>query len=140
MVADDIVAVLEAGGLGLTTGAPTPNLFATPFPENAPDKAVAVDVYGGHPSDRVFGTGKPAVVAEHPSLHVFVRDEQDKDAQAAALAMSVYDLLDGMGPVTLGGVLYRDVRAPDGPPKFLGFDGNLRSVYVVNFDVDKDRS
>jgi hypothetical protein len=54
--------------------------------------------------------------------------------------MQIYDLLDNMGPVTLGGVLYRDVRCPDGPPKFLASDANLRSIYVINFDVDKERS
>lgn len=142
MVADDIAAYLAAAGLGLTTAAPTPNLFARPFPLDAPSHAVAIHVYGGHPSTRVFGSGKSSTVGEHPLFYVFVRDDRDNDAVAAALAQSIYDLLDNLGPLSLGSppVLYEDIRSLDGPPKFFDTDANQRSIYILNFAADKARS
>lgn len=140
MVADELAAFIAGAGLGLTTAAPTPNLFARPFPLDAPDKAVAIDVFDGKRSDRVFGTGKTATVGEHPVFHVFIRDNRDNDAAAAALAYQIYDLLDNAGPVVLSSVLYRDIKSLDGPPKFLSADENKRPTYVLRCEADKDRS
>jgi hypothetical protein len=142
MVADEIAAYLAAAGLGLTTAAPNPNLFARPFPFDAPDQAVAIDVYGGHDSERIFGTGKAATIGEHPLFHVYVRDQRDNDASAAALAQQIYDFLDCATPGAIGSpaVYYWDIRSTDGPPKFMGSDGNNRSIYVLTFLADKARS
>lgn len=140
MVADEIVTYLAAAGLGLVASGAGINLYPTPYPLSAPDRAVAVDVYGGRKSDRTFGPSLQAPANEYPLFHVFVRDSRNNGAAAASLADSIYKALDNLGPTTLSGVAYRDVVSVDGPPKFLGFDENQRPMWVLNFQATKDRS
>jgi hypothetical protein len=136
VVQDEVATAIVALGISGITSA---NVFPRTFPAGAPDRAVAVHVYGGLPSDRVFG-GALTIVNEYPLLHVFVRDDQDNEARASTTAKAIYDALDGLGPTTLSSVAYRDLRSLDGPPKFLGEDENHRPVYVLNFGATKDRS
>lgn len=140
MVADEICTYLAAAGLGLVYGGAGANLFDLPFGPGSPDAAVCVHAYSGARSERTFGPSLAAPASEHPFFHVLVRGTRSDPAAALALADSIYKKLDGLGPVQLSGVTYRDVRSADGPPKFLEFDGNQRPIYFIDFHVDKDRS
>lgn len=138
MLGTEIVAHLAGAGLGLTAGT---NLFSVPFPESAQDDVVSVVTYGGGASERSFGPSLQAPAAEvDVRFQVMVRSGRDGAATAEALADAIYKKLDGLGPLSLSGVLYHDVVSTDGPPKFLSFDDNNRPRYYMNFAATKERS
>lgn len=137
MLAGEIVTYLASAGIGLTAGA---NLFAVPFPEASPDVAAYVDVFGGQLNTRTFGPSLQAPLGENVDFLVVVRGVREGAAAAETLADSIYKKLDNLGPVTLTGVLYRDVRTTEGPPKFLAFDPMNRPLYYCAYLADKDRS
>jgi len=145
MLPDEIGGYLvgfNGGSLGLALDQ---NLFLTPFPAESPDAAVCIDPYGGRPSDRTLGA-TPGVpnpsFGEYVHFHVFVRGPMSGDQAAQTLARKIYAALDGLLATLLSGVMYRDVRSLDGPPKRLTqpFDQNQRPVWYLNFEADKDVS
>lgn len=137
MVVDEIAAYLAGAGLGLTLGT---NLFTVPFPVTAPDQAVAIDVYASQPADRTFGPSLTQPLGEHPEFNVFVRDARENAQAAQTLAYQIFRKLDFLGPVTLSGIVYRDVRAVGGEPKFMAFDQNMRPIYTMTLVCDKNPS
>jgi len=137
MLPGEVTAYLVSAGLGLTFGT---NLFAVPFPEAAPDRAAYVEIFGGSPNDRTFGPSLQTPLGEFVEFLVLVRDSKESAQAAELLAHDIYKKLDNLGPVTLSGVLYRDVHATQGPPKFLGVDENNRPLYYCAYEADKDRS
>jgi len=137
MTPDEVATYLAGAGLGLTLGV---DLFDVPYPVLAQDRAVAIDIYNSLPADRTFGPSLTQPLGEHPEFNVFVRDARGNDAAAKTLAYAVFRKLDFLGPVTLSGVLYRDIRAIGGEPKFLAFDDNQRPVYSMTFLCDKNPS
>lgn len=137
MTVDEIGTYLAGAGLGLTLGT---NLFLIPLPLISPDKAVALDVYSGKPADRTFGGSLAVNANEYPEFQVFVRDVRENAREAMVLAYAIHRKLDNLGPVTLSGVVYRDVKGIAGEPKFLDFDQNQRPIYWCAYEAAKDPS
>lgn len=137
MLGSEIALYLASAGIGLTAGS---TVFDVPFPEASPDQAAYIDVFGGRNNDRTFGPSLQAPLGENVDFLVVVRGTREGAAAAEGLADSIYKKLDNLGPVTLSGVLYRDVRTTEGPPKFLGFDQNNRPLFYCAYLADKDRS
>ncbi len=133
----EVATYLVGAGLGLTLGT---SLFDAPVPEDAQEAAAWIESYPLRASDRTFGPSLQAPVGEWVGFSVFVRDARENATVAENLANSIYKKLDGLGPVTLSGVLYRDVRATAGPPYPLGVDASNRPLYACHYQADKDRS
>ena len=127
MLPDEIGTYLAGAGLGLTLGV---NLYVLPFPETSPDAAVCLVEFDGR-TVGTFGASLSAAAVEEPSFKVIVRDGRDNGLQARQKADAVYKALRRLGPVTLSGVLYHNLKAD--LPQWLGYDENNRSRY--HFDV-----
>lgn len=140
MLPGEVCTYLEAQGLGLSFSVSPRSLFGVPFPETAPDVAAYVELLPGQKSDRTFGPSLQAPLGEWAEFLVVVRGGRDSAQATEILAHNVYKKLDGLGPVVLSGVLYRDVRATEGPPRFLDDDHNDRPLYFCMYVADKDRS
>jgi hypothetical protein len=124
---------LASAGLGLTVGT---NLRYVPLTDADPDPAVALLETPGEPDAGTFGASLSASAFQLPRMLVIVRGSRNGASTARTLAKSVYDKLHRLGPVTLSGTTYYDVRAeqqPFGPD----YDRNERPVYRFTIAATK---
>lgn len=129
---EEIGDYLSTGGVG-TVGT---DLFLGYLPE-APDAVVAVYETGGLPPVRAMRSapGQPVVV--RPRVQVLARAAEHDYAAARSKVGRAYDLLEGLGDRTLGGVRYLWVGAVQ-EPFLMGRDSQGRVMLACNFDVVKD--
>ena len=133
MLPVEVANYLAAAGLGLTVGT---NLFHVRLTDSAPDAAVGLAEMTGPGDAGTFGDSLSASAFEQSRLVIIVRGSRDGASTARTLAGSVYDKLHRLGPTTLGGVTYYDVRAeqrPFGPD----YDENERPIYRFVVAVTK---
>jgi hypothetical protein len=133
---DEIGNYLAGASLGLTVGT---NLFYVPIPDAAPDPAVGILETPGAPSAGAFGVSLSAPAFEYPRFVVIVRGGRDTVSTARTLAESIHKKLERLGPVTLAGTVYFDVRAAQ-PPFGPDYDKNERPVYRAVYEATKERS
>jgi hypothetical protein len=112
------------------------DLFEGPMTE-LPDNCVAITLYGGEEGDRVMAASLVAPDTEPALVQLMVRNANK--TTAATRAAAIHALLDNLGPVTLGGVLYHNVVAQAGAPRCLGQDDNGRWRYVADYLCTKAR-
>ena len=137
MLVDEIGTYLAGAGLGLTLAAPSPNLFTTPFPLNAPEAAVCLVSLTGTVHG-TFGVSLSAPAIADERWKVIVRDTRERAQAAQTLAQAIYKKLRRLGPVQLSGVQYHNVKAE--LPAFLNFDDNQRPMYHFDCEAWKDES
>lgn len=133
MLLDAIASHLQANAIG-TVGT---DLFKSFLPDS-PDAAVAIFEYTGRASDKAFGN--PNVLVENARFQILVRSARDNVANAYATArtkaQTICTLLDGVGNLTLSGVVYLYIEALQ-PPFFLQRDDNTRSLIACNYEAQK---
>ena len=123
---NDIAEELEDDGVG-TVGT---NIFCGKMPD-APDICIAVSQYGGQPIDEVSED------MEYPGLQIIVRGAKDGYAAAMTMAEAVRQSIHGITDTTLTSTYYYRISANHSPAQ-LGFDGNDRPLFVINFSVIKE--
>lgn len=132
----EVGAYLAGAGIGLTVGT---NLWYVPIPDSAADPAVGLIESVGEADAGTFGGSLTASAFQRPRMLVVVRGAREAAVTARTLAKSVYDKLHRLGPVTLSGVTYYDVRA-DQQPYGPDYDKNERPVYRFTISATKDPS
>jgi hypothetical protein len=137
VLSDEVAAYLVGAGLGLTTAAPTPNLFTRPFPLGGPDAAVCLVVWNTDTME-TFGESLSPPAMEMQNFKVITRDAPGNAPAASAKAYDVYKKLRRLGPVTLGGVKYYNIKAQ--PPMPLSDDEKGRPRYHFDCAASKAES
>lgn len=127
MLLDDLADRLTTQSVA-TTGT---NLFKSEMP-STPDELVTLFQTAGGPPVHAMGVGPGNAQVEQP--HVQVRVRSGRPDSAHKLAQDVYHALDGLGPVTINGVVYHNVFALQSP-FFLDQDETGRYVYGCNFEI-----
>lgn len=134
----DITTYLASAGLGLTVGS-SGNLFAAPFPAQAPNAAVYVVEYASAPAVRAFGSSLGSPLAEVHRFQVVARDVLNNFSTLQSLAISIHNKLDHLGDTTLSGVRYLNITGLQ-QPFYLGEDGNGRHTFACNYEAVRERS
>ena len=129
MLLADIGTYLASAGIGLTLDV---NLFRVPFPAAAPTAAACLMETPGEEDEFGSGPSLDLPALERARFQVQVRDDPQNAAACRALAESIRQKLNNLGPVTLGTTVYHDVKATT-PVFFLGPDQNERWRWVCNF-------
>lgn len=112
-------------------------LFEGPAPEQ-PDDLLALTQYDSlEAEDRIMAASGVDQQAVWPVM-VQVMARNALKASAEARCRAVFDALDNLGPVSLGGVTYHSIEAA-GEPFNLGQDPNGRWRWACNFRVEKGR-
>jgi hypothetical protein len=126
----DIGTYLDTQLASLTLGT---NLFLGRLPDS-PDKCVALLEYGG--STPISTLGSDAMPRmEMPRIQVLSRDVAYSDARA--LAISVWQVIEGILNETLSGTLYQRVSAVQSAFP-LERDSVQRVLFAQNFQVFKE--
>lgn len=126
---DEIATYLAGKNVG-TVGT---DLFLGFLPDK-PDNLVALFEYAGDPMELTMGSSDP--VLERPGLQVRVRNTSYSAARSNIEA--VVDELHGLAEQTLTNKRYLLIKANQSPES-LGLDANMRSEFVCNFSVLKER-
>lgn len=136
VLTEDIVTHLVADAIGIaghlinknTIDPANATIFENEMPAE-PDPCIAVFAYGGVP---------PSVdwEGEFPSVQVRVRAASHDTAYDKAYA--VLNSLHKLTRTTINGTIYYWIAAKQSPAS-LGRDPKGRSIYVINFDVMKER-
>jgi hypothetical protein len=121
VIAKAIADYLEAQGLG-TVGV---DLFAAHLP-STPDTAMAVVVTGGPQADGGKGYDNPTVQ---------VRSRSQDPALAYSQLQGVYNKLDSLSNVTMGGQRVVNCRGLQSAPVAIGRDQAGRDEYTLNFQL-----
>jgi hypothetical protein len=137
LLVDEVAAYLEGADLGLVATGPNPNLFTVPFPLGGPDAAVCLIVFSATTLE-TFGESLSAPAAEEQNFKVISRGAPGEASAAQTKAYDVYKKLRRLGPVTLSGVLYFNIRAQ--PPMFLSIDDADRPRYHFDATAWKQES
>jgi hypothetical protein len=130
VLVEELAVYLEGAGLDLTTAAPEPNLFKEPFPLGGPDVAVCLIPYSADTVE-TFGESLSAPAMETHTFKVIARAPAGEGKLARTKAYDVYLKLRRLGPVTLSGVAYKNIKAA--PPVFLSLDEQSRPRF--HFDA-----
>lgn len=124
--AADLVAVLEAAGVGSTTSTP-PTLYSAPFPAGGPEVLVSVVDFGpGEDAEVFLGGGERAALA--PEVTVRVRGERHRYKEARDKAVAAW--VASWYPVVAG---YVRVVPQGNGPTYLGPDPSGR--HQLSFTV-----
>jgi hypothetical protein len=124
---DAIGAKLQTDNVG-TLGT---NIFLSTMPEN-PDAIVAVYEYAGSAPDFTMGSGLYAI--QHPNIQLRIRGAREDYQTAAARANAARDSLASIVNTTISGIAIIRV-SPTGSINPLGFDGNDRPLFSINFSI-----
>lgn len=130
MLGSDIAAFLAAQGLGTVDT----DVFAVPFPFDAPDVSVCVAERPGT-YEGTFGPSLSAAAFEHGEFQVLTRGTRDGIGASRAKIDLVRTKLHRLGPVTLGSTVYFDIRCSS--PFFLRYDEEGRPMWCVNCTTEK---
>lgn len=130
MLEPEIVTYLAAEGFGTADT----DLFAAPFPHDAPDAAVCITPLGG-PSQETFGESLSAAAFDEPEFQVIVRGGRNAIGAARTKAQQIRNKLHRLGPVTLSGTLYHNVNA--GLVNWLRYDEEGRPLYSIRCEGTK---
>lgn len=131
MLGPEIVAYLAAEGLGTVDV----NLFAVPFPHDAPDVAVCVVEHEGR-SIGTFGDSLSAEALQDAEFQVIVRGARDAAGTARTKADAIRDKLNRLGPVTLSGKRYLNVTASTS--YWIRWDDEGRALWGIRCRTDKE--
>lgn len=131
MLADDICSLIVTDGFGTLAT----NLFKGELPPT-PDLCIAVMDYQGGPAVTFFGS---LTVNENPRVQVKVRGAADEYDIPRTRIEHIYQAFMDRGAFTVNSTRYLNI-GPVQPPFPLGKDDNNRWVFVVNFDVMKERT
>jgi hypothetical protein len=132
---DAIAAHLQANGIGIVGT----NIFKGFIPDS-PDFAIGLHEYPGRPADKAFGT---TILIENARFQIIVRSDRENAVAnaytlARAKAETIQTLLDGVGNVTLTGVVYYYIQSLQ-PPFMLQRDENQRAIIATNYEANKAR-
>jgi hypothetical protein len=130
---EELAALVEQLGLGThRADVPGGTIFYPRLPA-APDRCLAIALYGGPPSD-------PRLPHDAPSVQIRVRGEAADSRIAENDAQQVYDRLHGLEGVTLaGGTWLQHLVGVNSGPVYIGPDENNRDEYTVNFRCEISR-
>jgi hypothetical protein len=137
LLVDELATYLEGADLGLTTAAPEPNLFKEPFPLGGPDEAVCLVPYFADTVE-TFGESLSPPAMETQTFKVIARAAAGEGKLARTKAYDVYLKLRRLGPVTLSGVSYKNIKAA--PPVFLSMDEQSRPRFHFDATAWKEES
>jgi hypothetical protein len=123
---DAIATYLQTGGYGTLAT----NLFID-FQPPTPYNVVVVTGYSGPPPVRVIGQRAPAY--DIPKVQILVRNENP--GTALSTIESIYDYLEGVSSLAIGGLNIVFIRAVQSRGLYLGKDSNNLTQYSLNFEV-----
>jgi hypothetical protein len=123
---DAIATYLQTGGFGTLAT----NLFIDFMPATPFDVTV-VSGYSGPAPVRIIGQRSPAY--DIPKVQILVRRESPSAALAAIEA--IYDYLEGVSSLAIGGLNIIFIRAVQSRGLYLGKDLNNLTTYTLNFEV-----
>lgn len=102
-----------------------------------PNKVLVITDYGGAPPEHQFGS--PSFKFEHPGIQIRSRGEVGETEEPRIRLQKAFVELGKIQGIQLSGTLYRFVSAQQSP-FILEEDTNKRTVYAVNFAIDKEIS
>jgi len=126
----DIATYLAAQALGTLDT----DIFASPFPFDAPDAAVCVAERAGT-AEGTFGASLSAAAFDDAEFQVIARGARDAVGTSRTKIENVRAKLHRLGPVTLSGVTYYDIRCST--PFFLRSDEEGRPLWCINCQTEK---
>lgn len=129
MLANEIATYLAGQSLG-TLGT---DIFDVPFPHDAPDIALCVVERPGIFDDTFK---RDASVLEEGEFQVISRGSREDVAGSRLKIDQVKDALRRLGPVSLSGTMYYDVRPSS--PYFLRYDEEGRPMWAISCDCEKE--
>lgn len=126
-VGSDIAAILEAAGIGLTTGV---NLWIGQMPdaEDTADLAVAVMQTGGNEPEPFVGGGRRVMLS--PSCQVRVRGNREDYREAKQLALACASALNEISPAP-----YVRISLTESAPFFVGMDSADRPIWTLHVEA-----
>lgn len=131
MLGSEIAAYLVAQGLGTIDV----DVFAVPFPFDAPDVVLCVaERAGGY--EGAFGGSLSPAAFEDGEFQVLARGARDGVGASRTKIDMVRSKLHRLGPVTLGSTPYYDVRCST--PYFLRYDEEGRPMWALNCVTEKE--
>jgi hypothetical protein len=130
MLASEIAAYLAGQGLGTVDV----DIFAVPFPHDAPDAALCVAERPGA-YEGTFGVSLSAAAFEDGEFQILARGARDGVGASRTKIDLVRAKLHRLGPITLGATVYYDIRCSS--PGFLRYDEEARPMWCINCVTEK---
>jgi hypothetical protein len=130
VLGSEIAAYLVAQGLGTLDV----DVFAVPFPFDAPDVALCVAERAGN-FEGTFGVSLSAAAFEDGDFQVISRGARDGIGASRTNIDLAKAKLHRLGPITLGSTPYYDIRCSS--PFFLRYDEEGRPLWALNCVTEK---
>jgi hypothetical protein len=133
VLGSDIATYLAAQGLGTLDT----DIFAAPFPFDAPDAALCIAERPGS-AEGAFGASLSSSAFDEGDFQVLARGTRDGVGASRTKIETVRTKLHRLGPVTLSGVVYFDIRCST--PFFLRYDDEGRPMWCIDCQTEKAAS